>query len=118
VFEHPLSLIQAERAGNVKLGSIVQVSWTLHPHYTFLSNEVTVVYPPDIKWHMGGVSPRGAVATCRVPFTDFRVHRMENLSVGDKITVRGELSSIQEPAFVPKGGVTREAILDNCTIIR
>jgi hypothetical protein len=121
VFENPLSLIQAERAGSVKLGSIVQVSGTLHPNYTTKPDAVSIVYPPDVKWYANSVFISGAVAQCNPSYTAGSLtygHRVENLKTGDRITVRGRLNMIAEPMIVPGGGMTRFAMLGNCDIIR
>lgn len=117
-FENPLNLIEAKRAGNVKTGSMVQVSGTLHPAYRIRPGVVFAVYPPDVKWY-GSVGAEGAVAECS---NHGEVHKVENLRLGDKITIRGELSHVSDTIvptteLAPYSGMTRMAVLTNCTII-
>lgn len=120
-FENPLSLIEAKRAGNVKIGSIVQVSGTLHPDYPIKPDVVFAVHPPDVKWYANSLeSIRGAVTQCQTAYSvdpDQYTHTVENLRIGDKITVRGKLGNIWNPMPTPIGGATRLVTLNNCTIV-
>jgi len=120
-FENGLKLYEAAIAGNVPVGTTVQVTGVVDPWHRDAENDnigpkgLVLFYIPALKEYYGSITNAidlgGVGFVCEPPKDS--PHNVTGIKSGSKVTARGTVQSVR-----PRGAYAASIDLANCTVSR